>query len=460
MRKEPVVRREDLFERLGYTPHSDLQWAVHNHRARFRIPCCGRRWGKTTFAGNELTAYAFTPESRYWIVGPSYRLGEKEFRVVHNNLIRKLKLGGQAKVSYNVKQGDMRIELTKLNTVIEVVSAERADSLIGEGLDGVIMAEGATHKSSTWEMYIEPALSDKRGWAIFPSTPRGFNWYQGLWQMGQMEDMHKDYASWRLPTWTNLAMYPDGRDDPEIKRIEAVVSRNHFLQEYAAEFTAYEGKIYEEFSTTTHVKKIPYNPHWKNYLAMDFGFADPMVVLDIMVDPMDNVYVWREYQVSYKSTWEHCQALRDRKNPSGYHWEAIYADPRGADEIATIQMVMSGAVLARPVGWALGIEAVKRHMKIQGDGTPKLFIDPGCKLLIAQLEQLRFAETREGHNSREKQHDYNDHGPDALRYFFSEHYVNRPHGSLSDIYANQQHTEAATFFQNHTVIKNDDRVAF
>jgi hypothetical protein len=123
-------------------------------------------------------------------------------------------------------------------------------------------------------------------------------------------------------------------------------------------------------------------------------------------------------------------------------------------------MALSGAVIARPVGWALGIEAVKRHMKIQSDGQPKLFIDPSCKLLIAQLEQLRFAETREGHNSREKQHDYNDHGPDALRYFFSEHYVNRPNGSLSDIYAGKQHTEAATFFRNHTVIKNEDRVAF
>lgn len=459
MRKEPPVRREDLFERLGYSPHSQLQWDVHKSTARFRIPCCGRRWGKTTFAANELTAYAFTPEARYWIVGPSYRLGEKEFRIVYNNLVRKLKLGSQMKVSFNTKQGDMRIELTKLNTVIEVVSAERPDSLIGEGLDGVIMSEAATHKASTWEMYIEPALSDKRGWAIFPSTPRGYNWYNGLWQMGQMEDEFNDYASWRLPTWTNEAMYPGGRDDSEIKRIEGVVSRNHFLQEYAAEFTAYEGKIYEDFNTTLHVKKIDYNPHWKNYWAMDFGFADPMVVLDVMVDPMDNVYVWREYQVRYRNTWEHCNALRDRKNPSGFHVDCIYADPRGADEIATIQMIL-GPVVARPVGWALGIEAVQRHMKIQPDGQPKLFIDPSCVMLIQQLEQLRFAATKEGVNSREKQHDYNDHGPDALRYFFSEHYVNRPHGRLSDVYGGRLDTEAATFFQNHTIIKNDDRVAF
>jgi hypothetical protein len=143
----------------------------------------------------------------------------------------------------------------------------------------------------------------------------------------------------------------------------------------------------------------------------------------------------------------------------GFHYDTIYADPRGADAIATINMML-GSVVARPVGWELGIEAVRRHMKLQSDGQPKLFIDPSCEMLIRQLEQLRFAETRENHNSREKQHDYNDHGPDALRYFFSEHYVNRPSGRLSDIYSGRLNSEAATFFQNHTKIRNSDRVAF
>ena len=458
LRTEPIVSREKLFDSLGYKPHSKLQWDFHQSNARFRVTCCGRRWGKTTAAGNELTAYMFTPDKRYWIVGPSYRLGEKEFRVVHDNLVRKLKLGSRLKVSYNVKQGDMRIYWPELNTTLEVVSADRPDSLIGDGLDGVVMSEAATHKQSTWEMYIEPALSDLRGWAILPSTPRGYNWFQGAWQMGQDPDF-EDYASWRMPTWTNLAAYPGGREDPEIKRIERVVSKQHFLQEIAAEFTAFEGKIYEEFDPRIHVREIKYNPQWKNYRVFDFGFADPFVCLDIMVDPSDNVYVWREYQERYQSTWEHGNTILRRENPLGYHCDAMYGDPRGADEIATLNLIL-GHVVARAVGWAQGIEAVKRNMKLQGDGKPKLFIDRSCIKLISQLEQLRFADAVEGKNSREKQHDYNDHGPDALRYFFSEYFVLRPFGSLADVYGGRAHTEAATFFQNHTTVKNEEIISF
>jgi hypothetical protein len=213
-----VIDKEKLFQKLEYTPHSDAQWEFHNSTARFRIPCCGRRWGKSKSTGMEMTEWCFKPDAYYWICGPTYKLGEKEFRVVHDNFIRKLGLGSEMKsVRYNVKQGDMRM-VFPWNTVLEVVSAERPDSLLGEGLDGVVMSEAARHSQETWEQYIEPALSDKRGDAIFPSTPRGFNWYNGLWNLGQYGN-HPEYESWRYPTWTNSVRYPGGLNDPEIVRI-------------------------------------------------------------------------------------------------------------------------------------------------------------------------------------------------------------------------------------------------
>lgn len=341
----------------------------------------------------------------------------------------------------------MRMQLP-WNTVIEVKSAEKQDSLVGEGLDGAIVSEAALHKSSTWEMYLEPALSDKRGEAWFPSTPRGYNWFKGLYDIGQ-DPLYSEYQSWRNPTWTNTAAYPGGRDDPEIKRIERVVSRTHFLQEYAAEFTAFEGQIYEDFDPSIHVVSHKYNPLWKNYWTFDFGFSDPFVCLDIQVDPSNNVYVWREYQVRHMSTFEHSQALINRRNPDGFRVDSMFGDPRGADELSTLALTI-GQVWARPVGWKQGVEAVKRWMKLQPDGKPKLFIDRSCTELIRQIEQLRFYESRDGRNSPEKQHDWDDHGPDALRYFFNEYFVLGYAGSLSDMYKNHRMSEAATFFQNHT----------
>jgi hypothetical protein len=310
-------------------------------------------------------------------------------------------------------------------------------------------------------MFIEPALSDKRGSADFPSTPRGFNWYKGLWDIGQLPDPgFEEYESWRYPTWTNTAIFPGGYDDPEIVRIRANVSEVSWQQEYGAEFTAFEGKIYADFDENVHVKPIEYNPAWKNFWVFDFGFSDPFVCLDIMVDPEDRMYIWREYQVSGKSTTDHGFVLQNRQNPNGFHINAMFADPRGADAIATLQMML-GTISAHPVGWEQGIEAIRRQMKIRTDGKPGFYIDPSCIHSIRQFKNLRAKESREGHNAKPGQHDYDDHGPDAARYFASEYYVLGAGQSLASIYdADKRRSDAYTFFRQTTGVTLGDRVPY
>lgn len=457
MRKQPEISREVLFEKLDYEPHSDVQWQMHRSDARFRVGCCGRRWGKSLWAGKELTCRMFIPDSMHWICGPTYKLGEKEFRVLWNDF-KALGLLDRCAKHYNANQGDMMLHFKDLNSKCEVVSAEKPSSLVGEGLDSVCMSEAAKHKMSTWQMYIEPALSDRRGSADFPSTPQGFNWFKGLYDVGQLNK--EDYASWHRPTWTNPVAFPGGYDDPEMVRIRTSVSDMYWRQEYAAEFTAFEGLIYDEFDEMVHVQPVEYNPQWKNWWALDFGFTDPFVCLDVMIDPSDRVYVWREYQISGKSTTDHGLILKNRASPNGFHVDGIAADPRGADEIATLQWVL-GYICHDVVGWTQGIEAVKRAMKVREDGKPGLFIDPSCVNLIRQLKTLRKKTTPEGHNERPGQHDYDDHGPDALRYFFSEYFVLGAGMSLGDIYNGEQlGSEAAGFFTYTSGITLNDKVPY
>lgn len=459
MRRQSEIDKPTLFEKLGYKPHSDEQWAIHNSTARFRIPNCGRRFGKSQVAGHDLTADSFIPDSYWWIVGPTYKLGEKEFRVIWDDY-KKLKLLDKCTTkNYNVNQGQMRL-VTPWNAVIEVVSAEKPDSLVGEGLDGVIMSEAARHSMRTWSQIIEPALSDKRGSAIFPSTPKGFNWFKGLYDLGQMRDQFPDYQSWTFPTWTNKAMYPGGYNDPELVRIRSTVSKQFWDQEYAGEFTSFEGQIYPEFRENIHVKKIEYNPAFKNYLAFDFGYVDPFCCYDIMVDPSnDDVYVWREYQVTHQSTWTHAHAIKNRVNPEGYHVNAMYGDPSGADEIATLALVL-GIVYAERVPWSQGVEAIKRWLQ-PVEGKPKLFIDESCIHLRRQLSQLRKKEIKDGHSERDGQHDFDDHGPDTLRYFFNHYFVLGHNTSLASVYTKEYATsEAATFFTYSSGIKMDESIAY
>jgi hypothetical protein len=453
--------KNKFFKKVGYTPRPSQQ-KYHDSAARFRTPCCGRRFGKSLMVAEDLS-FDCLPQSseddRYlWICGPTYKLGEKEYRIVYRNFINKLGIGRYIKKTYNVKQGDMRMEFP-WGTILEVTSATNQDSLLGEGLDRVVMSEAARHSLETWQQYIEPAISDRRGKVDFPSTPQGFNWYHGMFRLGQQIDM-PDYESWTFPSWDNIIRYPGGYDDPELVRVRSVASPGYWKQEYCAEFTSFEGQIYDEFSEKIHVKEIEYVPAWRNYRVFDYGYNDPLVCLDVMVDPSDNVYVWREYQARYKTTWEHAHILKEQEQPEGYHVDAMFGDPRGADEEATIALVL-GQVYSEDVPWITSIEAVKRKLKIQPDGRPQLFIDRRCHELIRQMLALRFKETKEGKNAKEGQHDYDDHGPDALRYLIYYLFVLGAGSSLSDIYDSASlGSESETFFTSKRHITIDKPVGF
>ena len=170
------LAKAKYFQTIGYTPHPK-QWLYHNSEARFRVPVCGRRFGKSMMAGKDLQPDLFLPNQRFWIVGPTYDLGEKEFRVIWDDLIIAQELGKDKRIkkAYNKRSGDMYIEFP-WKTRLEVRSADHPENLVGEALNGVIVSEAAKHKVDTWERYIRPALADKQGWATFPTTPEGQNW--------------------------------------------------------------------------------------------------------------------------------------------------------------------------------------------------------------------------------------------------------------------------------------------
>lgn len=443
---EPGIDLPTLYEKLGFVPHSQGQKDYLFSTSRFNIPCCGRRWGKSQAAGHRMTGKLFIPDSYNWIIGPTYKLGEKEFRVVFRDM-EELGILKYCKKSYNVKQGDMRIA-TPWKSVLEVASAEKQDSLLGEGLSHAIMSEAAQHHRSTWEQYIEPALSDLLGTCDFPSTPKGYNWYHGLWTVGQQEHLTDDYKSWRFPSWTNSVRYPGGLDNVEIQRIKSRVSKIYFDQEYGASFTAVTGAIYEEWDKNVHVQPCQYNPRLENYLAFDYGYVNPFVALDIQVSPDDTVYVWREYYGKFKSSYEHGLTLKQRENPPNYNITAMWGDPRGADEAATMALTI-GYVGSFDVPWKPSVEFIKRLLKAK-----KLFVDPSCVNLIREMGQLHVkpvsrnssTDLQELSGDGNIQHKVDDHACDALRYFIGPHFVAGAGSHLADVYGdNYAGSESQSF---------------
>src|SRR5205809_4932658 len=132
-----MVDKATYFQKIGYKPHPE-QGKFHESKARFRVPVCGRRFGKSTMAARDLQPELVSPKKRFWIVGATYGLAEKEFRVVWDDLIIGQGLGRDKRVkkSYNKKQGDMYIEFP-WQTRLEARSAQHPDDLVGEALDGL-----------------------------------------------------------------------------------------------------------------------------------------------------------------------------------------------------------------------------------------------------------------------------------------------------------------------------------
>lgn len=450
------IDKGKYFEAIKHQPHP-RQRLYHNSRARFRIPVCGRRFGKSVMAGRDAEPELLLPRKRIWIVGPTYDLGEKEFRVIWNDLIVARGFGRDKKVrrAFNVRAGEMYIEFPASyqngGTRLEVKSAMHPEKLVGEALDGVIMSEAAKHSENTWNQYIRPSLADKRGWATFPTTPEGFNWLYKMWQYGQNPASEfQDYESWQFPSWENPFVYPGGEADPEIILLKRTMTQEEFDQEIAASFTATVGRIYAEFNEIDNVRKCEFNPAWPNYIAFDWGFTNPLAAIEFQVDPWDNVYIWREHYQSFKMLDEHLQILSARDQPPGYHLDLCFGD--AADPEATMNVnVKFAPCISLPEAkqnWREGVMLVKRFLKHQETGghldefgtpelAPKLFVDHHCENTIREFNTYKKKKSDSvdpvEHTSSGAAKKQDDHALDAIRYGLMHLFVCGAQHHLSDV---------------------------
>jgi hypothetical protein len=445
--------RNALFQSIGYAPHPQ-QWLYHDSTARFRVPTCGRRFGKSTMAGRDLEPKLFIPKKRYWIVGPTYDLGEKEFRVIWDDLIVGRALGKEktVKKAYNKRSGEMYIEFP-WQTRLEVRSADHPENLVGEALDHVIMSEAAKHKADTWERFIRPALADKRGGADFPTTPEGFNWLYNIWMYGKDPDL-PEYESWRFPSWVNTAVYPLGEADPEIKLLKATMSPESFMQEIGADFASFVGKIFPEWDMEVHTMgEYRFNPAWPNYITFDWGYTNPLAAIEFQVSPSDEIFIWREHYLANTTLLDHIAMLKAREQPAGYRLDGAFGDAADPEAAETVSQFLVGCI-ALPeakVNWRSGIDLIRSFMRpIQvGEdefGTPierpRFHVSRQCRTVIHEFNNYKSPPSVKGKNVQEIGLRQDDHTLDAIRYGLVHLFQLGAQYHLADVYAGQPIAQA------------------
>jgi len=154
-----------------------------------------------------------------WWVAPSSTIYDKIWRD-----LKRACRGGWVEKS----ETHRRIDLPGGGSVT-VKSADRPESLVGDGLDGVVIDEAAIIKEETWKVSIRPALSDKAGWAVFIGTPKGFNWFYELFQAAEVRP---NWQRWQHPTIENPLISAAELADAQTEGSFA------FSQEYLAQFVA------------------------------------------------------------------------------------------------------------------------------------------------------------------------------------------------------------------------------
>ena len=237
-----------------------LKWqqTVFKDHTRFKVIAAGRRCGKSRLSAVTLLIEGLNcPEgSSVMYVAPT--LGQA--RTIMWDLL--MDLGKPVIKSAHINN----LEITLVNNrKILIRGADNQDSLRGVSLSYLVMDEVAFIKSEFWERVLRAALSDKKGRAMFISTPSGRNHFYEWYQLGQ-SNLDEDWKSWHFTTADNETI-----DPKEIEAAKRTLSSFAFGQEYLSSFNnAGAGLFKEEW---IKFDEQPKDGSW--YIAVDLaGFED------------------------------------------------------------------------------------------------------------------------------------------------------------------------------------------
>lgn len=266
--------------------------------SRFCLVLGGERAGKSWLVCDlAIPCMDLDKPGEYWIVGPDYQQARQEFMYIYDAF-----RDGMGGVSFVVPESvSMPTNpaagwsfKTIWGQVWRTRSASDIQKLASFSVSGVIMAEAAQH---IYESYLKlmGRVSETGGFLILSGTlERGLPWYGDLFKRWQGEN-DLGARSFSLPTWSNTAVYPGGREDKRIKELEYEYPEDLFLERFGAVPARKQGLVIPEFDITKHVRPMTVNPELPVELAIDPGqhcYAILFVQYDGLVcNVLDAVYV-------------------------------------------------------------------------------------------------------------------------------------------------------------------------
>lgn len=261
---------------------------------RFNVVCCGRRWGKTTLAG-ELLLSPDDPENGA-LNGFPVAYGAPTYKMLMEVWREVVRL--TADITLVKSEVEKRIELHG-GGVIDFWSLDAPDTIRGRKYKRFILDESAMvpNLKDTWTKVIRPMLTDLIGDAWFLSTPRGkSNYFYDLSKM-------PGWGFFQMPTTSNPHIPLS-----EVADAEATLDPVTFAQEYLASFVTENMNAWAYcYKASQHVGTTRLNRSLEVKLSFDFN-RDP-ITCGVFQDTATEIFGVEQIKMQSSNIYDLCDYI-------------------------------------------------------------------------------------------------------------------------------------------------------
>lgn len=395
-------RASKRLERIGRSLLEEICWSHTHLPSQAKFSAAGTRFkgfsgpvgsGKSAALCFEVVRHAYVNRGRQGV------LAAPTFPMLRDATLTSLRSTlDRLDVSFELRKADGELLITASGATVLLRSLEEPERLRGTNLAWFAIDELSYTREEAW-LRLEARLRDPKaatlsGFGVW--TPQGHDWvYQRF-----IKAPIAGYACVRALPFENQYVLEKTPDYYE--RLEHSYDPRFYQQEVLGEYVnSRADRVYHCFDPAVHIARQAYNPAKPLLWALDFNVA-PMSSVLVQRD-RDRVVVFDEIVLDRATTEEACQEFENRYKGHSAGVE-IYGDASGRNMHTT---GTSDYTMLQTFLYRTGFKNVKVRVPTHNPpvidrvhkvnalltnalGEVRLQIDPRCKELIKDLEEVMF----------------------------------------------------------------------